>query len=304
MASPFPPQPQPIAPGAGAPITPRKVEASAAAAWWTAGWRIFAAGIGKWFGIVIVYFLLSGLLSGVPYIGLFAQWLLGPVFLGGIMLGCAAIDRGEPLRFTHLFDGFKEPHFIPLMIIGAINMGLAFAIVVIGFAGVAGSIGLSALMGAGNPNFDPYTLWESMGFGILFGILAVLVLVTVMAMVNWFAPALIVLHGAKPVDAMKASFRACMRNWIPFLVYGAIGILIGTAVMIVFGVAFASLGLSVVFGAGDAWATKAIGGVIALGLLCLAVGLVATPVVFGSSYAGYRDMFAPDGADDEAAAPR
>ena len=167
------------------------------------------------------------------------------------MLGCAAIDRGEPLRFTHLFDGFKEPHFIPLMLIGVINMGLALAIVVIGFAGVAGSLGLSALMGAGNANLDPYTLWESMGFGVLFGILAVLVLVTVMAMVNWFAPALIVLRDAKPAEAMKASFRACLRNWVPFLVYGAIGLLIGVAVMIVFGTVFATLGLSVVFGDGD-----------------------------------------------------
>jgi uncharacterized membrane protein len=56
------------------------------------------------------------------------------------------------------------------------------------------------------------------------------------------------LRGAPPIEAMKASFRACMRNWLPFLVYGAIGIAIALPAMIVIGVVAGFLGLSVSFG--------------------------------------------------------
>ena len=284
-------------PSAGGPIEPRQVEAGAGASWWAAGWRIFTARIWTWIGIVIVYFVLSGLLSRVPYIGTLAQSLLSPVFVGGIMAGCGAIDRSEPLRFTHLFDGFKEPNFIPLLIIGAVNIGFVVAIVLIIFAGFAGSIGLSVLLGTGTPDFDPYALWEGLGFGMLFGALAVVVLLAVVAMLNWFAPALIVLRGAPPIEAMKASFRACMRNWLPFLVYGAIGIAIALPAMILIGVVAGFLGLSLSFGNVEALTGKIIAGVIALVLLFMALGLVLTSVVFGSTYASYRDMLAPERAD-------
>ncbi len=30
------------------------------------------------------------------------------------------------------------------------------------------------------------------------------------------------MHGVKPVAAMKASFMACIRNFVPFLVYGIV----------------------------------------------------------------------------------
>ena len=36
----------------------------------------------------------------------------------------------------------------------------------------------------------------------------------------WFAPALVMIHGMGPVAAMKESFFACFRNFIPFVLYG------------------------------------------------------------------------------------
>lgn len=289
MASSFPPQPQLNPPPVNAGINSRVVAAGAGAAWWGKGWRLFKTSIWTWIGIVIVYFVLSALLSHVPYVGSFAQWLLSPVFLGGIMSGCHAIDRGESLRFAHLFDGFKEPHFIPLLFVGAVNMGLAILIVGIAFAAFAGEIGFSALMGFPSSDFDPYALWRSLGLLALLGIFLALLVATVLAMVNWFAPALIVLQGAKPIEAMKASFRTCMRNWVPFLVYGAIAIAAGSVLMIPL---FAMLGL---FALGVSFGTPvgpAILAIIALFPLCVAIGLVVTSMVFGSTYAGYRDTLA------------
>ena len=44
-------------------------------------------------------------------------------------------------------------------------------------------------------------------------------------MAFWFAPALVVFRGDEPFAAMKTSFRACLRNIPPFLIYGLLGIL-------------------------------------------------------------------------------
>ena len=102
---------------------PRVVEAGRGAAWWAEGWRMFTSSVGTWIGIMIIYVVISALISAVPFVGTVGHWLLTPVFIGGVMLGCQALERGEPLRVAHLFDGFQGPHFVPLMIIGAFNMG-------------------------------------------------------------------------------------------------------------------------------------------------------------------------------------
>jgi uncharacterized membrane protein len=41
-------------------------------------------------------------------------------------------------------------------------------------------------------------------------------------MALWFAPALVVFHELGAVEAMKQSFTGCLRNIVPFLVYGVI----------------------------------------------------------------------------------
>ena len=77
------------------------------------------------------------------------------------------------------------------------------------------------------------------------------------AMAIWFAPALIVFNAMPPVDALKASFNACLKNIVVFLVYG---------LMIMVLCFFAALPLGLGF-------------------------LVLGPVVAGSVYASYRDIF-------------
>jgi uncharacterized membrane protein len=65
------------------------------------------------------------------------------------------------------------------------------------------------------------------------------------------------LAGLTPVEAMKASFAGCLRNVVPFLVYGVIGLLLAI-------VASIPLGLG--------W-------------------LVLVPVAIASIYASYCDIF-------------
>jgi uncharacterized membrane protein len=76
-------------------------------------------------------------------------------------------------------------------------------------------------------------------------------------MATWFAPALIVLHDVAPTAAFKASFYACLRNWIPFLVYSVV-------LLVLFLVAAIPAGLGF---------------------------LVLIPVLVASVYTAYRDIF-------------
>jgi uncharacterized membrane protein len=76
-------------------------------------------------------------------------------------------------------------------------------------------------------------------------------------MALWFAPCLILFNDAQPVQALSQSFRACLKNIIPFLVYGVLLTIIFVVAAIPFG----------------------------LGLL------VAVPILIASVYTAYRDTF-------------
>ena len=56
----------------------------------------------------------------------------------------------------------------------------------------------------------------------MLGTLLGMVLIVPVLMAVVFAPALVFFHGMDPVAAMKASFGACADNWLAFLVYGVI----------------------------------------------------------------------------------
>lgn len=271
---------------------PRAVDAGRGASWWGGGWRIFASNVFTWIGIVLIYYIISLVLGLIPIVGTVGQGLLTPVFLGGIMLGCRSIERDGTLRVAHLFEGFQGAHFVPLMIIGAVNIALIVGLALLGAAGTFGTFGLASFM---TPGIDPFDALQGSvramtGMGLLVGAV-VLVVVAAFAMLNWFAPALVALHGVSGWDAMKLSFVACLRNWLPFLIYG----LIAMAVLIAIGglVVVASFALlASAFSGASSGVAAMIAFMAIFGIACAVAGLVVGPIVFGSTYAGYRDIFA------------
>ncbi len=275
----------------------RVVEAGHGARWWGHGWRIFASSMGTWIGIMLIYIIITILISIVPYVGDVGHSLLAPVFIGGLMLGCRAIDRDQPLRVAQLFEGFQAAHFVPLLIIGAVDIALTLLLAAVVAGGMAGGGNVMDIMRHGGS--DPMAMISrsagAIGVAGLLASLAALVIGAVMGSLNWFAPALVVLHGAKPIDAMKTSFVATWRNWLPFLVYGLIVLAFGVVVILIIGVLAIVFGLSLFEGSGVAGMI----GMFILGLLLLGLfALVVGPIVFGSTYAGYADVFAdPDAVD-------
>ena len=123
----------------------------------------------------------------------------------------------------------------------------------------AAQIGMLRAMGISDALLRDVFLTEARllwGRGTLYGLLLLALLVP-LAMAVWFAPALVVFHDLPPVEALKQSFQGCLRNMVPFLVYG----------IIVLG-----LGILAAIPAFLGW-------------------LVLIPTLIGSTYYSYRDIF-------------
>ncbi len=244
-------------------VNPRAVDAGRGAAWWSEGWRLFTPAVGPWILIVVVGVVLNLILAFIPILGSIASHLLFPILVGGLMLGCRAIDRGEPLTISHLFAGFG-PRAGSLLIVALIYIAVAIAITIFVVALLFVFFGAAVLSQLWN---RPDLISDGAVVGgvvltALVGMLLFLLLYLPLAMAVWFAPALVVLQGAEPWAAMRLSFIGCVRNILPFLIYGVVGIALAIVATIP----------------------------LLLGWLVLG------PVTVASVYASYCDIFEPPAA--------
>ena len=136
--------------------------------------------------------------------------------------------------------------------LGAINLILTILFVVIMF-------GVMFAMG----DFDPEA-WETgqmtdqQAMNMVLVVLVMTLFMIPLLMLFWFAPTLIVLHDdVGIIEAMKLSFLGCIRNILPFLIYGIVGFILMILASIPFGLGWLVLG----------------------------------PVLFGTIYASYKDIF-------------
>lgn len=182
--------------------------------WIAEGWRLFMKAPGIWIAIVLVMAIIGVAMNFIPFAGPLALGVLTPVFGGGIMLGCRALDEGKELEFGHLFAGFQN-QLGSLATLGAIYLGLAFAIglVVVLITGAS----IFAMVSGGGPAVAAGAIG-----GMLIAMLVGLALFVPVAMLLWFAPALVVLNRLAPVEALKSSWSGCMKNMVPFLVCGVV----------------------------------------------------------------------------------
>jgi len=192
---------------------------------------LFTPAAGVWLLIIILLIILNIVLAAVPLVGHVSGQLLFPIFAGGLMLGCRAVDRVEPITVGHLFAGFST-RTGPLFILGLIYTAIAIAIALIVFGLLLVFFGAAIVSNLWHLQDlqelqDPWaavSMLGSLGLAILVGLLVFLLLYLPLVMAIWFAPALVVLRGVAPLDAMRLSFNGCMRNIVPFLLYGVVGV--------------------------------------------------------------------------------
>lgn len=218
--------------------------------WIAQAWGLFKKQPGVWIGILVVLLLINVALAFIPLVGSLATFILTPVFGGGVLLGCRAMEQGGELELGQLFAGFRE-RFGPLVLVGVLNLVATVAIILV--VGLITGVSLFSMSGG----TLPHSMSPAAALTLLLAVLIVLALQLPVVMAVWFAPALVVFHGRDAVAALKESFVGCLKNVVPYLVYGL--------VMLVFAV-FASIPV------GLGW-------------------LVLGPVLMASIYTSYKDIF-------------
>jgi uncharacterized membrane protein len=202
--------------------------------WIAEGWGLFKEQPWMWMLIWIVLLVMLLLaLNFIPILGPIASAILWPVFSAGLVLGCRETAEGGKLEFGHLFAGFRE-RLGTLAGVGGIALlaSLAIALVV----GFGMGVGFATLLGGAKPATP-----EAATAVALAG-LVMLALMLPLFMAMWFAPALVVFHERGALEAMKESFTGCLRNIVPFLVYGVIGLALAVLASIPLGLGWLVMG--------------------------------------------------------------
>jgi uncharacterized membrane protein len=229
----------------------RVVDAGRGWSWIAEGFELFRREPGPWIALIVVAALIFIALALVPVLGSLAAMVLAPVFAAGFVVASREEEEGRGVRVGHLFAGFQSD-FGTLVSIGAIYLGVTVVIALV--VGLATGAGMWTLLGSGDAG--PGAM-AGAGLTMLLAFLVMMALLIPVFMALWFAPALVVFHERPALEAMKASFIACLRNIVPFLVYGVIALLLAMLASIPFGLGWLVLG----------------------------------PVLGASLYTGYRDIF-------------
>lgn len=231
----------------------RVVPAGNAFEWFKQGWAMFAANPGIWIALTVVLIVIIVALNIVPLIGPLAANLLTPLFTAGLLAACEksanSQDGAQSVEIGDLFAGFKR-NAGSLAMLGVLYMlGMLAIFLVVAMLG-GGSVAGGMMMGR------PAGIGIAFG-GIMLAMLLSLALSVPLFMAMWFAPALVYFNNMAPVDALKASFNACLKNLLVFLVFGVVAMILSF---------FAALPIGLGF-------------------------LILIPVLAGALYVAYRDIF-------------
>ena len=228
--------------------TIRHVDINRGVEWISGGFNLFMKKPGELIIAGLALFVVSFVLHLIPILGGGLASMLGVVAAGAMMLVCRAVEDGKDM----LAEGQKAANITPLWILSLIAAGLGIAVAVLGFflgAAVVGMVFVSPML--------------AMGLGALTFLLMMLIAVP-MIMALWLAPGLVVFKGCDPVEAVRLSFAASIKNFLPFLIFY---ILAGIASM--------------------------------LGGMLMGIGLIFVyPVLLCATYIAYKDIFATAAGSD------
>ncbi|MFB1488789.1 MULTISPECIES: BPSS1780 family membrane protein [unclassified Thiocapsa] len=226
--------------------------------WITEAWQLFKSQPGAWIGAVVLFYIILILVSIVPLIGSLAVTILTPMLSAGLVIGAHRQYREGRFAISHLFAGVSESPG-PLALVGVVYLLLAIGIVIIAgalFAAVFASMGSRLDLSMMDPNDMAMVFTNPM---ILLPVLVAMLLGIPLAMAMFFAPSLVALDQVPVLKAFGLSFSGCLKNILPFLIYGLIAMVL-----------------------------------VILGSLPLMLGLlVVMPVLTIAIYTAYRDIFYP-----------
>jgi len=212
--------------------------------------------------LIVILFAATKLLAVLPLLGIVFV-LLMPVFIVGLMEGCRALEKGEPLQLAHLASGFRK-NAAQLVTIGGVSLvgNLAIMMIVLALGGEAMSTLTKTISQGASVTLPPAEAQAAASMVVRALLVGTLVSLPLL-MALWYAPLLVYFHDVGPLAAMKSSLLACIKNTLPLLVYG----------LVLLGAMFLAIPFA-----------------IALRQYDLALWLLA-PVVLPSLYVSYKDIY-------------
>jgi uncharacterized membrane protein len=224
--------------------------------WITEAWKLFKAQPGAWIGAVVLFYIILILVSIVPLVGGLAVTILAPMLSAGLVIGAHQQSREGRFEISHLFAGVSQSPG-PLALVGLVYLLLALGIALITgllFAAVFASMGSSMDPSTMDPNDIGLFLANPI---VLLPVLVAMLLGVPLAMAMFFAPSLVALDQIPVFKAFGLSFSGCLKNILPFLIYGLVAMVL-----------------------------------VILGSLPLMLGLlVVVPLLSIAIYTAYRDIF-------------
>jgi uncharacterized membrane protein len=199
----------------------RTAEAGRGTGWLLEGFGYFSKDAVIWIVTVVILVVAWIAISLVPLLGGIATQILWFIVVGGLMLGLREQDEGGSLRLGHMLAGFNAAAgqlalVGVLYLVGLLLITIVMAVLLLAFLG-AGA--LSQIQASGVESMEHLSL-------LLVPLLIGLALSVPLIMASWFAPALVVFNGLGAVDAMLLSFRACLSNVVPFILYGIVALVL------------------------------------------------------------------------------
>lgn len=222
---------------------PKAMPFERGAGWLLEGFGYFKNSVLNWIGACILLFVLSLVLSLLPFIGGLAVNILMPVFMAGLILGCHAQAQGGEFTVNHLFAGFSN-NTAQLIVLGLIYLLCIIAITIVALILIffmLGGLAFLEHLQSGNPDLILQNFKA-----VVLVLLIALMLYLPLLMAYWFAPALVVLNDVSPVDALMMSFKGCLINILPFTLYGIVGLVLSVIAIIPLGLGLLILGPMIV----------------------------------------------------------
>ncbi|WMS86924.1 BPSS1780 family membrane protein [Pleionea litopenaei] len=266
---------------ANSEILVNKVPVMRGAYWFFDGFNRFFRNPFRWTALGAFNFLLflgMVIIAIIPILGSFVPTLLYPVIIAGFMRAAQNQTRQE-MRATDIFYGFQHQTG-QLFINGALYLAMTIGAMIITFIImlVLGFSAFSMIEGSSNSTM------------MLLGLLMVLIFMALwlpIMMAIWFSPALIALNNQEGTTAIALSFKGCLRNFWPYMIYSITALvftvgLIAIIMLFVWAVSSGSMSFDAIPDG------LKVGGGIFLGLFSFFCG---GPIFFAGVYSAYTDIY-------------
>lgn len=209
----------------------KSVNASRGLAWYGEGWKIVRSRLGIWVLLALSCCFIGMVLNIIPFVGALVFSIIMPGVTAGLFKAAQDWQEGVEPSFGYLSIAFKDPAIRNrVLTLGVISIGFNILTTAIIFLTIGG-LGMNIFM----YRTACLTSLVHLAAGAAVAFVLILLLAFLFASAMLYAVPLVMLTGTEPIEAMKLSINACIKNVLSMTVYGIIYIFLCILTMFTFG---------------------------------------------------------------------